>query len=93
VKKVESKEDVLKINGGMEMKTLKVGVCFLDEDGKVVSKSVVGTNWSVDIEQDLKEKVDILFLDEIAEVLTENIKLQLTSDVIKQMLREVQEQN
>ena len=71
------------------MKQLKLGICFLDEEDKVISKRVLGTNWSINTEQDLKEKFDIRVEDEIATVLTENLKLQLTTDVVKEMLGEV----
>lgn len=72
------------------MKTLKVGICFLNEEDVVVSKRVVGTNWEVNVEQDLKRKPNIHFLDEISEILTENLKLQLESGLVKDMLSEIQ---
>ena len=73
------------------MKTLKVGVCFLDDEDNVITKRVVGTNWTVNVEQDLKKNFNIHMMDEIASILTENIKLQLTDEVIREMLTEVQE--
>lgn len=75
------------------MKTLIVGVCFLDEEGTIISKRTIGTNWSVDFEQDLKKFTNIDMIDEISSILTENLKLQLTQPVIKEMLLEVQERN
>ena len=75
------------------MKTLTVGVCFLDEEGNVINKRTIGTNWSLDVEQDLKLKFNIHMIDEVASILTDNIKLQLTQSVIKEMLLEVQERD
>ena len=77
------------------MKLLKVGICFLDEDDNVMSKRVVGTDWALDYdgdrknEQEIKRKYNININDELAAVLTENIKLQLKEEDIKQMLVEV----
>ena len=73
------------------MKTLKVGVCFLDDEDNVITKRVVGTNWTVNVEQDLKKNFNVHMMDEIASILTENIKLQLTDEVIREMITEVQE--
>ena len=73
------------------MKTLKVGICFLDDEDNVITKRVVGTNWTVNVEQDLKKNFNIHMMDEIASILTENIKLQLTDEVIREMITEVQE--
>ena len=75
------------------MKTLKLGVCFLDEEDNIITKRVIGTNWSVNIEQDLREKFHTHVDDEIAEILTGNLKLQLTSEIVKEMLKEVKERN
>jgi len=73
------------------MKSLKLGVCFLDEEENIISKRVIGADWSVNIEQDLKNKFDFRVEDEIAAILTENLKLQLTPEVVKEMLKEVKE--
>ena len=73
------------------MRTLKLGVCFLDEEDKVISKKVIGTNWSVDIEQDFRVKPNVHMINEIAEIMTENIKVQLEPDTIKQMLSDIEE--
>jgi len=39
----------------------------------------------------LKDKFDLHVEDEIAAILTENLKLQLTPEVVKEMLKEVKE--
>lgn len=71
------------------MKTLKLAVCLMDEDDKIVSKKVIGTNWQVNTEHALSEKYNIHVYDEISTVLTETLKSQLTVDDIKEMLREI----
>ena len=73
------------------MKTLKLGVCFLDEEDNIISKRVIGADWSVNVEQDLKHKFHTRMEDEVAAILTENLKLQLTPEVVKEMLNEVKE--
>jgi len=75
------------------MKNLTVGICFLDDEENIITKRVIGTNWTVNVEQDLKEKFNIHMMDEIATILTENLKLQLTNEVMKDMLKEVHERN
>jgi hypothetical protein len=73
------------------VKILKLGICFLDEKDKIVSKRVIGTNWSIDIDQKFEDKFNISMMEEIALVMIENINLELTSDVIKEMLNEIKE--
>ncbi len=73
------------------MTEIKLGVCFLDKDNKVISKRVVGTNWTVDIEQDLKGKFDKCMKEEASIILLENLKLQLEKDIIGSMLDEIKE--
>ena len=73
------------------MKILKLGVCFLDEDDNLISKRMVNANWTVDLEQDLKGLFDVYFLDEIAAILTEHLKLTLTEDTVKDMLNEIKD--
>jgi len=75
------------------MTELKLGVCFLDEDNKVISKRVVGTNWTVDIEQDLKGEFNKSMKEEISIILLENLKLQLGKDIIESMLDEIKERS
>jgi flagellar basal body rod protein FlgG len=82
--------DLLK---GEKMKTLKLGVCFLDEEDNIISKRMIGTNWSVNVEQDMRENFNVNMMDEVSAILTENLKLQLTEDTIRNMLDEVQEKS
>lgn len=75
------------------MRELKLGICFIDDDGEVMSKRVIGTSWTVDLEKDINENFNIHVVDEIAAILTENLKLQLTTEVVKEMLEEVKERS
>lgn len=72
------------------MKNVKMGICFLDEDDNIISKRVIGTNWEVDTEKDL-EKFGLYVNDEIASILTANMKLQLNEDTVKEMLLEIKD--
>ncbi len=76
-----------------KLKTLKLGICFLDEEDNIISKRLVGRNWSVNIEQDMRENFNVNMMDEVAAILTENLKLQLTEDIVRNMLDEVQEKS
>lgn len=71
------------------MKNLTMGIHFADEDGKIYSKKQVSVNWTIDVEQDLMKNHSIFVQDEIANILTEQFKSQLTTDVIKEMLDEL----
>ena len=73
------------------MRTLKLGVCFLDEEDNIITKRVIDAQWEVNIEQDLRDNFNVCMEDEIATILTENLKLQLQPDIVKEMLNEVRE--
>lgn len=73
------------------MREVKMGICFLDKEDNILTKRTLESNWTVDVEQDLKEKFDIYVLDEIATILTEAAKLELKQDVVKEMLYELKE--
>lgn len=72
------------------MRNLTLGVCFFDEDDNVIIKRNIGTNWSINDEQDLRKKFNIYMEQEIASILYENLKLQLTEDVVLEMVKELQ---
>lgn len=71
------------------MENLTLGVYLADEHGEIYSKRPIGTNWNVNIAQDLVEQHSKYVIDEISTILVENLKLQITPDVIKEMLSEV----
>jgi predicted RNA methylase len=73
------------------MKILKVAICFLSEDDTIVARKVLESKWSVDAEIFTNKKFNISIEDEIAEVITENIKLSLTPRVIREMLKQANE--
>lgn len=72
------------------MKSMKLGLCFLNENDEVLVKRTIGSSWSVDVEYDSKRLFDIIIKDEIVSVLLENLKMGLNSDVIKSMLYELE---
>ena len=73
------------------MRLLKVGVCFLDEKDNVISHRPLKSNWTVDIQRELKANYNIHVIDEIANILTSSFKLELKSETIKEMLVEIKE--
>ena len=74
-----------------KMREVKMGICFLDKEDKILVMKALEAKWTVDVEQDLKEHHNIHVINEIASILTEGIKLSLTSDVVKEMLVELKE--
>lgn len=73
------------------MREVKLGICFLDEEDNVLVKRTLKSTWTVDVEQDLKEKFSIFVVDEISTIMTEWIKTTLKKDVIKEMMVELKE--
>ncbi len=72
------------------MKILKVGLCLLDEENNIMCHKPLTSNWSINQDADIDTKIPKLHLiDEICDVLTESIKLEIKSDLVKQMLMEV----
>ena len=74
------------------MNTLKVGLCFLDFENKPVVIKPLDSNWTVDLnhniritEKSYRNKV----VDEIAEILTESVKMEITTSILKEMLEEI----
>ena len=70
------------------MKHLKVGVCLFDEEDNLITKRI-GEDWTINPEYDLKRGVDSLILDELAAIMTEALKINLTKDKVREMLDEV----
>lgn len=73
------------------MREIKLGICFFDKDDKILAMKPLEAKWSVDLEQDLKEKHSIYVLDEIANILTSGLKLTLTPEPVKEMLEKLKE--
>lgn len=73
------------------MRKIKLALCFLDEEDKVIVKRPVEATWSVDVEKDLKEHHNKFVEDEIATIMTEWIKTNLKIDIVKEMITELKE--
>jgi hypothetical protein len=73
------------------MKHLTLGIYFADEEGNICSKRQIASNWSVTDEEILERDFNVNIMDEISNILVENLKLQLTSETIKEMLEEMKE--
>jgi len=69
------------------VKHFKVGLCFIDEEGDVVANKVLKSPW--DVTQDEVRLPCPLIRNEIATILTEAIKREVTVDNIKEMLDEM----
>ena len=76
------------------MNKLKVALCFLDMENNPVVIRPLKSNWSVELggdirvtERSYRNKIQ----DEISEVLTEQIKLDITPEVLLSMLKEIEE--
>jgi len=72
------------------MKKVLLGLCLMDQDGSVFTTRQIGTEWSVDLEEDLKSGSNKYLLEEIAAIMTENLVHNLKSDKVQEMLKEVQ---
>jgi len=71
------------------MRNLTMGIYFADEEGNVQVKRKVSTNWNVNTEEDLVKEHSIYFKDEVSNILSEHLKLQITPQVIKEMVEEL----
>jgi len=74
-----------------KMREVKIGICFLDKEDKILVMKPLEANWTVDAEQDLNKDYGNHVIEEIANILTEGVKLALTSDIVKEMLVELKE--
>ena len=76
------------------MNQIKVGVCFLDLNDKPVVIKPLKSNWSVDVENK-KELTKSVYRRkvqcEVAEILTDHIKMEITTNVIREMLEELED--
>jgi Major capsid protein Gp23 len=72
------------------MKHIKVALCFLDEKDNILCQRQLSTEWSINLEYDIKKCVKVNIKEEIAEVIVEAIKTGISSDVIKEMIDELE---
>jgi hypothetical protein len=70
------------------MKKLKLGMCIMDEDGKIISSKVIGTQWSVNIKQEHRRnfKEGLARLQEIVTIMMDTYKTQLNQSDIAELL-------
>lgn len=73
------------------METLKLGIYISDQNGDIKSKREIEANWSVDVEDNLMKSHSIHAVDAIANIIVENLKIQITPQIIKDMLGEIKE--
>lgn len=73
------------------MRDLRLSICFEDELGNVVSKRLIESSWSVNDEEILQMKFNVCMKDEVANILCETLKNNLTPDIIKEMINELGE--
>jgi hypothetical protein len=74
--------------------TIKVGLCFLDMDNKPLIVRPLESNWSVELGGDIRvteESYRKKVRDEIARVLSDQIKMEIKPDILKKMLEEIEE--
>lgn len=63
---------------------------MLDEEDNLLTFKALKSNWTLDIERDLKVKLHNNVMDEIAAILTESVKLEVTEEVVREMITVIQ---
>ena len=73
------------------MKTVKLGICIMGDDDKIISSKAIGTPWEVDLTQEPREEHDKFVSKnyEITKMLTETFKTQLKRIDISEVLDDV----
>jgi hypothetical protein len=73
------------------MKTLKLGICMMDEEGNVISKKQIGSDWSVDLSQEPRPQHDVFVAKNRAttDMLTQALKAQLKRIHVSEVLDDV----
>ena len=75
------------------MSNVRMAICFLDEEDKVVAKKDLEVTWDLNVEQDMGMLHEMLIMDEVAAILTYQTKLDLDRGVIRELLDEVKKIN
>lgn len=77
------------------MKTLKLGICMMDEDDQIISAKAIGTDWAVDLSQEPREEHDVFMKKnlEITTLLTDTFKYLLKREDISEVLDDVRAKN
>ncbi len=73
------------------MKKLKLGLCFLDENDNIFVKRFLNVNWELNLEQDRGLLHNVHHKDELAQIMTDQIKIDLGKGIVKDMLTEIGE--
>lgn len=73
------------------MKTISIGLHFADENGNIVSKRQISGSWSTTMEYEFKQHHAADVKDQIAQILFENLKVQITPEMLKSMMNEAKE--
>lgn len=68
------------------MKTLKIGVCILDEKDNIISKKVIGKKWYID------DNYNDMLLSEISSITSDYLKNNIKPIILKEMLLEIKSQ-
>ena len=75
------------------MNTIKVGVCFLDLNNKPIVVKPLKSNWSIEVENK-KELIKSVYRRkvqcEVASILSEQIKTEISDKIIREMLEELE---
>ncbi len=76
------------------MNTIKVGLCFLDMHNKPLIVRHLESNWSVELGGDIRvteESYRKRMRDEVSEILSDQIKMEIKPHILQEMLEEIEE--
>ena len=69
-------------------KHLKIGICVLDEFDIPVSVKSLDATWTESVVKDLKEKFEVEFGREVSDLISEQLKLMITPNVVYDLIKE-----
>jgi hypothetical protein len=69
-------------------KNLKMGICVLDEFDIPIATRSLNATWTEDIVADLKEKFEVEFGREVSVMISDQLKLMITPDVVYDLIKE-----
>ena len=68
-------------------KTVKIGLCLLDEFDIPIKTQLLNARWTEDTDVDLKEHFNVEIEKEIAVILTSEIKKSITEESVYELLK------
>jgi len=71
------------------MKNIRVALCFLDDNGDIVSKKILNDKWQLDIEED--ENYSGRVVKEIVSILTDHVVQSIDKEVICELIDNLKE--